>query len=97
MTIAHIETLYAAAVAAMAAEEWSTAISKLLQLQTRLAATPNATRGSSGGSQGFTFNAQGINDLINQCRKEHAAKLVAASTAGPYQVSKTTYARATTE
>jgi hypothetical protein len=95
LTFSEIETLYDAAQAAMAAEAWSSAISKLMQLQACLAATPNASRGSSGGNQAYTFNPQGINDLINQCRKEQAAKIAAASTTGPFQTSKVTYARAT--
>jgi len=95
MTIAQIETLYSAAVAAMASEDWSAAISWLMQLQARLASIPNASRGGSGGNQAYTFNPQGLNDLLNQCRKEQAAKIAAESTVGPFQVSKVTYARAT--
>jgi hypothetical protein len=62
LTFSEIETLYDAAQAAMAAEEWSSAISKLMQLQACLAATPNASRGSSGGNQAYTFNPQGSSD-----------------------------------
>lgn len=97
MTIAGINSLYDAAAAAMGAADWDSAISYLLQLQARLASTPNVSRSQGGGSQSFTFNPGDIAGLIANCRRQKAAATAAASTSGPWQTCKVNYTRATTE
>jgi outer membrane protein assembly factor BamD (BamD/ComL family) len=42
MSIAQLDTLYAAAVAAIDEADWSTAVAKLMAIQVRLATTPNS-------------------------------------------------------
>lgn len=94
MSIAELNTLYTSAAASMASGDWESAIVTLLQLQARLASTPNASRNVGGGSQSFTFNPGDIDGLIANCRRQKTAATVAASTTGPWQSSKVTYARA---
>jgi hypothetical protein len=95
MTTDELNSLYASAKSAMASEDWSGAVSYLMQLQAALAVTPNASRGGPGGKQAYDFNEGGLDTLINQCRRQHASKIAASSTAGPFQTSKVTYGRAT--
>lgn len=90
-TATEINTLYSAASAAMASGEWSTAITSLMQMQAALAATPNASRGGSGGKQSYEFDRAHVNDLINQCRRQLASTI----SSGPFQRTKVTYERAT--
>jgi hypothetical protein len=96
MSISDIETLEAAARAAMAAAEWDNAISYLLQLKARLVSTPNLTRNlAGGGSQSISWNSADIESLVAECRRQKAAGAVAASDTGPWQATKVTYTRAT--
>ncbi len=96
MSIAELNTLYTAAADAMASAEWDTAIQKLMAIQARVASTPNVTRNlPGGGSQSLTFNPGSLSKTIADCRRQKAAALAAASTAGPWQTTKVTYARAT--
>lgn len=97
MSIAELNTLYTAAVAAMDSADWDTAITKLMAMQARLASTPNITRAlGGGGSQGIAWNAASLKDLIAECRRNKAAVTAAASETGPWQTTKVTYKRATT-
>lgn len=96
MTIAELNTLYSSAAAAMASASWDDAITYLMQMQARLASTPNIMRQlAGGGSQQIQWNASQIDALIVQCRRNQAAAVGAASTGGPWQTSKVTYKRAT--
>lgn len=93
MSIAQLDTLYTAAVAAIDAADWDTAIAKLMAVQARLATTPNLTRSlAGGGSQGLTWNPGQISELIANCRRQKAAARHAS--VGPFQTTKITYARA---
>lgn len=94
MSIAELNALYTAAAAAMESSQWSTAITKLMAMQARLASTPNVTRSlGGGGSQGIQWNSQSLADLISFCQKQSAAETAAAS--GPWQTTEITYKRAT--
>lgn len=80
----------------MAAADWSAAITTLMQIQTRLATTPNIERQlAGGGSQKVGWNASTISDLIANCRRNAASASVANSTVGPWQTTKVKYKRAT--
>jgi len=93
MSIAELDTLYAAAVAAIDDGDYATAITKLMAMQARLSTTPNLTRGTGGGgSQSIAWNASEIPGLITNCRKQLAA--ATAASGGPFQQSKVVYARA---
>jgi hypothetical protein len=93
MSIAQLDTLYAAAVTAMDAADFSTAILKLMAIKARLATTPNLNRSvAGGGSESITWNAAEIDSLITQCRQLKAA--ASHATSGPFSQTKVTYARA---
>lgn len=95
MSIAELNTLYVAAVAAIDAADWDTAINKLMAIKTRLATTPNLSRSLAGdGSQSITWNPGDIDSLITQCRQNKAA--AAHASGGIFRTSNVTYARATT-
>jgi len=94
-SIATAQTLDAAARAAIDSGDWTTAIEKLLQLQTALAAMPNVARNAGGGQESFTFNASNIPAVIANCRRQAARAAVAASSNGPWQVSTVKYVRPT--
>lgn len=97
MSIAELNSLYTSAAASMASADWSSAITYLMQMQARLASTPNVERQlAGGGSQKIGWNSATINDLIAQCRRNLAASRVADSTTGPWQTTKVKYKRATT-
>lgn len=97
MSIAELNSLYSSAQAAMASADWAGAITYLMQMQARLASTPNVARQlAGGGSQSIAWNSASIKDLIAECRRNLAAAKVAASTGGPWQTSKVTYKRVTT-
>lgn len=90
MSIAELETLYAAAVAAIDAADYDTAIAKIMAMKARLATTPNLTRGlGGGGSQSITWNPAQLDSLIADCRKMQAAAL----SAGGITLIPVTYAR----
>ncbi len=93
MSIAELNTLYAAAVAAMEDADYATAITKLMSTKARLATTPNLTRSlAGGGNQGITWNAAELDTLIAQCRQLQAA--AAHSSGGIFQTSEVVYTRA---
>lgn len=93
MSLSDLNTLYAAAVAALDAADYATAIRKAMAIQARLATTPNVTRDlAGGGSQGLSFNPSQLDSFIANCRK--LATAASFSTAIP--VSKITYERAET-
>lgn len=96
MSIAELNSLYSSAAAAMASADWDGAITYLMQMQARLASTPNIMRQlAGGGSQQIQWNASQIAALIADCRRQSTAAAVAAETAGPWQSIKVTYKRAT--
>jgi len=91
MSIAELNTLYAAAVAAIDAGSYDLAIIKLMAIKVRLATTPNITRSTGGaGSQSISWNSETIDSLIAQC---HQMKSAVQSASGLQQM-KVTYARA---
>jgi hypothetical protein len=93
MSVAELDTLYAAAVAAIDAGNYTLAIQKLMAIKVRLATTPNITRSlSGGGSQQLSWNANQIDTLIGQCQTMQAT--AAATASGPFQQTKVIYARA---
>jgi len=92
MSIAQLDALYTAAVAAIDAAEYSVAITKLMAIKIRLTTTPNITRSMGGaGSQSIAWNSETIDSLIAQCRQLQAA-VTSASTG--IQQMKVVYARA---
>lgn len=92
MSIAELNTLYAAVVAAIDDADYDTAIKKIMAMKARLATTPNLTRSLAGsGSQALTWNPGELDSLIRQCRQQQAA--VRAASVG-IQQTKVTYARA---
>lgn len=92
MSIAQLNTLYDAAVAAMDAADFGTAILKLMAIKARLATTPNLSRAiAGGGSEAIAWNAAEIDSLIAQCRQIQASAI--HTLGGPWQQTKVTYAR----
>jgi len=91
--ISTIQTLDAAARAAMESAEWDTAICKLLQLQSILTANPNLDRDAGSGKLAISWNSNNLSELIANCRRQKAAATVASSTTGPWQTTKLTYTR----
>ncbi len=93
MSIAQLNTLYTAAVAAIDAADYDTAIAKLMAVKLRLATTPNINRAiGGGGSEAISWNAAEIDTLIAQCRQMKSTALAAAS--GGIQSTKVVYGRA---
>jgi hypothetical protein len=93
MSIAQLDTLYEAAVAAMDAGSFDTAILKLMAIKVRLATTPNLSKSlGGGGASSITWNAAEIDTLIGQCHQMKA--LAAHATSGPFRQTKVAYARA---
>lgn len=96
MSIAELNSLYASATAAMGTADWSGAITYLMQMQARLASTPNVSRQlAGGGSQSIGWSSASIKDLIAECRRNLTGSRVAASTGGPFSTTKVKYVRAT--
>lgn len=96
MSIAELNALYASAASAMASASWESAITYLMQMQARLASTPNVSRQlAGGGAQSIAWNSATIADLIAQCRKNLASSRASANTTGPWQTTKVTYRRVT--
>jgi len=92
MSIAQLDTLYDAAVAAMDAADYSTAVLKLMTIKARLATTPNLSKSlGGGGSASITWNATELDTLISQCKQLKAQARAASN--GPFQQTKITYAR----
>lgn len=92
MSIAQLDTLYTAAVAAIDSGNFDAAVLKLMAIKARLATTPNLTKSmGGGGSQSITWNAAEIDSLIAQCRQMKTAAAHAFS--GPFQQVPMTYAR----
>ena len=93
MSIAELNALFTAYATARAAGDYAAAIGHLMDIQGRLATTPNLTRSlAGGGSQGIAWNAVNLDSLIGECKRLQAAALAAAS--GPFQQTKIVYARA---
>jgi len=90
MSIADLETLYEAAIAALDSGDYDTAIVKANALQLRLATMPSVTQRQGGRTE---FTAEWIDRFIAQCRKLKSETAAAAATGGPFQVTKITYAR----
>ncbi len=94
MSIAQLDALYAAYLAALDAADYDTAILKLMAMKARLASTPNLSRHlGSGGRQSIEWNPGELDSLIAQCRQLQTAAAVA--TGGIIQTSKIVYARPT--
>lgn len=94
MSQATLDTLYAAAVAALDGGDYETAIAKATAAKIRLATMPAINSNAGSGSQSLAWpNASAIDGFITECRKAKAAALAAAS--GPLQYTKITYARPT--
>ncbi|MFA7254135.1 MAG: hypothetical protein WC107_06310 [Patescibacteria group bacterium] len=92
MSLAELNTLYAAYAAALDAADYSTALVKLLAIKGRLITTANVTKSlGSGGTEGFNFHPADIDSLIAECRRLQAASTHA--TDGPWRQVPVTYAR----
>ena len=92
MSIANLETLYAAAIAADESEDYATAAQKARAILVRLGTTPNVTRGLGNGSQALTFpGGETIEAFLN--RVSRLAKSASVASSGPFGISKVTYAR----
>jgi len=94
MSIADLETLYDAAVAADAAADYATAAQKARAILLRLVTTPNVTRSLGAGSQALTFpGGETVEAFLN--RVQRLSKAASVASGGPFAQSKVTYARAT--
>ena len=92
MSLAELNTLYSAAVAAIDDADFDLAIRQLMAVKARLATMPNVSRNlPGGGTQSISFNPAQLDTLIAQCRQQKAA--AAHATSGPYRQTKVTYAR----
>jgi hypothetical protein len=93
MSIAELNTLYTAAIAARAAGDYDTAILHAQSILLRLATMPNVTQGSGGDTQGLTFpGADSVREFIATTNQAKAAALHAAG-GGIFRQSKIVYAR----
>ncbi len=92
MSISELENLCSAAIAAMDAGNWDTAILKLMAIKTRRAIMPNITQtGSGGGSRGISWTASEIDSLISECRKQKTSSAMASG--GRIKTSRIVYER----
>jgi len=92
MSIAALNSLYASAVAAFDAGNYSSAISYATKAQMLLATTPNLQRSLGSGNQSITWNdGSAIEKFIANCRR--LSKDSAISSGGPFRTSKVIYAR----
>jgi hypothetical protein len=97
MSIADLNTLYAAAVAASDAGDYDLAIGKGRAILARLATMGKIARTASGDSQSMDFPGyEAIKAFIAECNQAKAnAALTAASNSGVFRQSKIRYQRAT--
>jgi len=89
--VTELLALYDSASAAMSAADWSTAKVALMKCKTLLAIAPDVGRGSTS----VRFKPDQLDSLIAECNREIAAARTAASSVGPWQATKITYARPT--
>lgn len=92
MTVAELNALYEAAVAALDAGNYTAAISAALKAKMRLATMPDAARG--GVSMSWN-NAVAIDSWIQQVRQLQVVDIQenAAVSGGPFQQIKVNYTR----
>lgn len=94
MSIAELNTLYAAYEAALASQDYDTAIEKLMVMQARLASTPNLRRAlGTSSSQEISWNPGDIDKLITRAQQLKGQAL-ATSSGSIFATSKVTYERA---
>jgi hypothetical protein len=92
VTLATLNTLAEAAVAALEAGDYATAIRVALSCKPLLAVTPNLSRASEGNSQTMAFtNVEAIDAFIKECRILQTA--AACATDGPFTQSLIRYKR----
>lgn len=92
MSVAELETIYDAAVAALDAGEYLTAKLGFMKLVARRAAMPDVERSLGGaGRQGIKWRDVDLNSLIAQCDKMLTASRVASG--GVFQQIPVTYKR----
>lgn len=97
MSIADLNTLYAAAVAASDSGDYDTAVQKGRAVLIRLATMPNVTRNAGGGSQSLTFPGYAaVEAFIAACEKAKGVAAHAAGSVGIFRESKIAYAQAAT-
>jgi hypothetical protein len=92
MSLARLEALAEAAIAALEAGDYVTAIQRAISIKPLLAVTPELTRGSSGDSQAMAFRSgDAIDAFVRECRQ--AANRAAAESSGPFAQSLVRYQR----
>ena len=92
-TLARLNELAEAAVAAMEAADYDLAIRKALALKPLLAVTPEMSRGSAGDSQSLAFRTgDSVDAFIAECRKLRNPAL--AESGGVFRTSNVRYQRA---
>lgn len=94
MSVAQIEALYEAAVAALDAGNYDVAIVNALKVKIRLSTTPNIMRTLTGSGQTNMMwaNVAAIDFFIKECKVLKATAL-ASSSGGPFQRTKIIYDR----
>jgi hypothetical protein len=93
MSIAQVEALYEAAITALDAGDYATAIQKAMAAKLRLGTTPNVSKSVGSGSQALTWNdASAIDRFISDCRRLQSA--VAVASGGVFAQSPIHYQRA---
>ncbi len=93
MSLAALNSLYAAAEAAIDADDFDGAIKIALKAKMRLATMPNVSRAVGQGSQALAWaNAAAIDSWIAEVRKLKNASLLAVG--GPFVQTKVNYQRA---
>jgi len=92
MSVAEINSLYAAAIAGLEAGNYQLAIVKALACKMRLATTPNIARMlAGGGNEAMQWaNAAAIDSFIAECKKLQSA---AAAASNGIQRTKLVYRR----
>lgn len=95
MSISQLEALYNAAVAALEAGDYATAIQKALACKMRLATTPDVEGQPEGGGSARRLewaNAAALDKFIAECKQlKSQAALVAGG--GPFQQTQVIYDR----
>ncbi|KKM17838.1 hypothetical protein LCGC14_1671730 [marine sediment metagenome] len=94
MSIAELNTLYAAGAAAYDEGDYATALTVLRKTWLRLATIADVERKLAGsGSQSLTFTRRDLSDLLKDCRQALAASV--AATSGMFRTSKIIHQRPT--
>lgn len=96
MTVSALETYRDAAIAALVAADYDTAIQQALAAKMMLATAGDVSRSAGGNRQEISWSRSEIDRFISECRLLQSQAAHEASTGGPFRQMKVTYTRAET-